>query len=70
MLDILAWIATVFVLLSYFLIGKHGIKQFHWANIISFGFIAGAAMRHGAFPSMTVSIAFGIIAIINLRRGR
>lgn len=62
-----AFLAVLIVMISYARIGSEGVRQFDWANAITFMPIAFAAYSLEAYPSMMVSLFFGLIAIRRLR---
>ena len=66
MIDIVAWIATIIVLVLYFAGGR----KFDWANALLFIPITLPALTRGAYSNALISVAFGLIAIIRIARDK
>lgn len=61
----LSWAGVVSVLFVYW---RGTPKQFDWINVISCIPIALPAIIYGAYPSATISLSFGVIALIKVIR--
>lgn len=64
-ITICSWLAVITVLVVYF---KGSELEFAWANVLLFIPICLPALLKGAYSSVAVSIAFGIIAAWKLYR--
>lgn len=63
--DVIGWAGTVVVLGSYFLAARglaDGMRTFHKGNMVGAPMIAASAVYHEAWPSLIVTLAFGVIA--------
>lgn len=70
-LDGLAILATVYLLTCYFVARKQNTPMlFDWANMTAAIPICLAAVFHGAWASVPVTAAFGLIGAYNLWRYR
>ena len=65
---VLSWIAAVYVLVSFSLVRKFGLRQFDWANAISFIFVITPIIQAGVYSGAIIPTAFGIISIVRLIR--
>lgn len=70
--DLLAWIATAIILLSYLLAATDRVpfRVFHCANVAGALFIALSAGAHRAWPSLAITLAFGCIGAVGLLVGK
>lgn len=59
MIDFCSWIAVLLILTVYL---KGTPKEYNYANMLLFVFVALPALIRGAYPSAAISILFGIIA--------
>jgi hypothetical protein len=64
MINIIGW-ASVFTLLFVYLKGTH--RQYAWANLILCIPCCLPALVHGVYPSVFISLAFGLIAIKHIK---
>lgn len=64
--EIVLFIPIVVVLVTYYI----SPKAFDWANVWTFVPIASIAISRGAYPNAVLSVAFGLIAMNNIRKRR
>lgn len=68
MISLLAWIATVGVLLAYFLSDKYGAWLFDWSNAVLCIPLCINSLQHGNPQAAGINFAFGLIALNNIRK--
>lgn len=66
-MNILAWVATAIIILTYFYGSE---EEFDFANMALWPFIAIPAFLNHVYTSMVISITFGIIATYKICRGK
>ena len=63
MIAVIAWVATIGILVSFALLGKYGNRQFDYANVVCAVPIGYVNFLAGTYPSVALNVAFGAVAL-------
>lgn len=66
-LDLLAYAASASVLVAYWFMARGGsVVPFHWANALGSIPIFAVGLRTGAYPTLVLTGAFGVLGWVGL----
>lgn len=67
--EVVGWLGAVLVLLAYWWVTAHGTSVgYHLMNLFGAAGLLVNALHHRAFPSTTVNVVWGLIALWGMRR--